>query len=48
MFAGGMALNIDSSRRLMRLKKANPDDYSHPARRPVPLGFLPKLSRRNR
>ena len=30
MFAGGMALNTDSSRRLMRLKKANPDDYSIP------------------
>ena len=30
MFAGGMALNIDSSRRLLRLKKANPDNYSIP------------------
>ena len=30
MFAVGMALNIDSSRRLMQLNKANPDDYSIP------------------
>ena len=29
-FGVGMALNIDSSRRLLRLKKANPDDYSIP------------------